>query len=185
VTIDFAAEFERNRRREFKVTGVAFASPDRIDGQLNPANLDVALLNVEADNGTEALPPRLPLSRRITIGNGVGMVYVMGYPARPTNGVGEVLRRIFLDEYSVKRFAPGFVKDSADAFDDGGHKRVFTHDASTLQGNSGSCIVEFMTDGRPAVGLHFGGRSTEQRNFGHAIARLESALAQHGVVLQD
>ena len=44
VTIDFAAEFQRDRRRIFKVTGVAFASPDiaqeRMRGVISTENLD-------------------------------------------------------------------------------------------------------------------------------------------------
>jgi hypothetical protein len=81
----------------------------------------------------------------------------MGYPARPFNEVAEVLMTVFQDEYFVKRFAPGVIEASPDDVDDGNHRRVFTHDASTLGGNSGSCVVEFGVQGRSVVGLHFGG----------------------------
>jgi hypothetical protein len=184
VTIDFAAEFERDRRRVFKVTGVAFASPDRIAGRLNPANLDVALLTVEANNGSEALPPPLQLSRRLKSLSPQSELYVMGYPARPRDEVGAVLMRVFQDEYFVKRFAPGFVEEGPDALDDGGHKRVFTHDSSTLGGNSGSCVLEFRLDGRHVVGLHFGGVKRAQ-NYAHSVARIEEVLVTHGAVLED
>jgi hypothetical protein len=184
VTIDFAAEFQRDRTRTFKVTDVAFASDDRIRGLLNPSNLDVALLTVETDNGVENLPPPLPLIRRLAPLNPQSDVFVMGYPARPRDEVGEVLMRVFQDEYFVKRFAPGFVDEGPDTFDDGGHRRVFTHDSSTLGGNSGSCVVEFRLSGSPVVGLHFGGLKRVQ-NFAHSTARIEEVLAAHGAVFRD
>jgi hypothetical protein len=184
VTIDFAAEFERDRRSEFKVTGVTFAGPERIGDGIELSRLDVALLQVEPHNGTEDLPPPLPLSRRIKRLSPGSEVYVMGYPARPSNEVGQVLMTVFQDEYYVKRFAPGYVDDDPAQVDDGGHKRVFTHDSSTLGGNSGSCVVEFRIDGFPVVGLHFGG-TRRVHNFAHAVARIEGILSAHGAVFQD
>jgi len=184
VTIDFAAEFERPRERSFKVTGVEFASPDRINGVLKPSNLDVALLKVETNNGVEHLPPPLPLSRRMKALDTQSEIYVMGYPARPNDEFGEVLMKVFRDEFFVKRFAPGFVEAPPDQVDDGGHGRVFTHDSSTLGGNSGSCVIEFRIQGRAAVGLHFGGLARKE-NFAHSLARLEAVLTEHGVTFQD
>jgi len=184
VTIDFAAEFERARERSFKVTGVKFASPDRINRVLKPSNLDVALLTVETNNGVEDLPPPLPLSRRIKALDPQSEVYVMGYPARPNDEFGEVLMKVFRDEFFVKRFAPGFVEATPDQVDDGGQGRVFTHDSSTLGGNSGSCVIEFRIQGRAAVGLHFGGLARKE-NFAHSLARLEAVLTEHGATFQD
>jgi serine protease len=184
VTIDFAAEFGKDRKREFRVTGVAYAGPDPIKNKLRPANLDLALLKVDTSNGGDSLPPPLPLSRKLKALQQKSDIYVMGYPARPQGEAGEVLMRVFQDEYFVKRFAPGFVQDDPDTAEDEGHHRVFTHDASTLGGNSGSCVVEFRLEGRAVVGLHFGGRPRDH-NYAHAIARLESVLAEHGVGLQD
>lgn len=184
VTMDFAAEFERPRQRSFKVTGVKFASPDRIRGVLLPSNLDVALLTVEKNNGIEDLPAPLPLSRLMKAVDTQSEVYVMGYPARPNDEFGEVLMRVFQDEYFVKRFAPGFVESAPDQFDDGGHRRVFTHDVSTLGGNSGSCVIEFRIEGKAAVGLHFGGLA-RQENYAHSLARLEALLVENGVAFPN
>ena len=185
VTIDFAAEFERKRKNEFKVTGVAFTGPEAIKGTLSPPKLDLALLTVETTNaeGTP-LPPPLRLSRRIKSLDEQREVYVMGYPARSTSESGKVLMKVFRDEYFVKRFAPGYVDDNPDAVEDDGHHRVFTHDASTLGGNSGSCVVEFLIDGRAVVGLHFGGFSGD-KNYAHAMARVEQVLSQLGAKFQD
>jgi hypothetical protein len=108
----------------------------------------------------------------------------MGYPARPLDEVGEVLMRVFQDEYFVKRFAPGFVAKAPNEMDDGGHNRVFTHDSSTLGGNSGSCVIEFRIQGKAAVGLHFGGQQRLE-NYAHSIARIKDLLIEHGAVVQD
>jgi hypothetical protein len=183
VTIDFAAEFKSARTRSFKVTGVAFASPDKIKQQLILSNLDVALLQVETHNSTEPLPPPLTLSRKADHIKANADLYVMGYPARPYNEVAEVLMKVFQDEYFVKRFAPGYVEKSPDDVS-GGKARVLTHDVSTLGGNSGSCVVEFALEGRAVVGLHFGGIKRNE-NYAHSIAGIEQVLATHGVVVSD
>jgi hypothetical protein len=183
VTIDFAAEFQRPRQRSFKITGVKFASPDSINGTLQPSNLDVAILTVETNNGSEDLPPPLPLSRRPNSLNTQAPVYVMGYPARPNDEFGEVLMRVFGDEFFVKRFAPGFVESPPDQVTNG-KGRVFTHDSSTLGGNSGSCVIEFNIAGRAAVGLHFGGLARRE-NYAHSLGRLDSILTDEGAMFQD
>jgi len=184
VSIDFAAEFGSGRQRSFKITGVAYAGPDPINDQVDLSHLDLALLEVVKHNGTEPLPPALPLSRGLTALEAQSKVYVMGYPARSYSEVGAVLMRVFRDEYHVKRFAPGYVEAGPDDVEDGGNRRVFTHDASTLGGNSGSCVVEFQLQGRAVVGLHFGGHA-RQENYAHSIARIESVLAEHGARFQS
>jgi hypothetical protein len=140
----------------------------------------VKTTNVSGDS----LPAPLALSTKLDPLAADSNLYVMGYPARPLNEVAEVLMKVFLDEYFVKRFAPGLVERALDDVDDGGLKRVFTHDASTLGGNSGSCVVEFLVQGRAVVGLHFGGVARSE-NFAHSVARFEQVLKDHGVTLQN
>lgn len=180
VTIDFLAEFGSTETRAFEITGVKYASPDRINGVLRPSNLDVAVLTARTGAATGPLPPPIPIFRPMKGVATQAEVYVMGYPARPNDEFGEVLMRVFQDEYFVKRFAPGLVEAAPDDFDDGGHHRVFTHDSSTLGGNSGSCVIEFRVEGKAAVGLHFGGLA-RQENYAHSLPRLEAELARHGV----
>jgi V8-like Glu-specific endopeptidase len=52
---------------------------------------------------------------------------------------------------------------------------VFSHDASTLGGNSGSAVVDLGSNGGSVIGLHFGGMSREQ-NWAHAVAKIQEAL---------
>jgi hypothetical protein len=183
VTIDFLAEFGSTTAKTFKVTGVKFASPDRIKKQLLLKNLDVALLTVETHNGTDPLPPPLTLSSKTDHLKAGADLYVMGYPAKPYNEVAKVLMEVFQDEYFVKRFAPGYV-DATPADVTGGLGRTFTHDASTLGGNSGSCVVEFQVEGLAVVGLHFGGIKREQ-NYAHSIAGIQDVLTANGVVVSS
>ena len=185
VTIDFVAEFGNTQKKEFEVTGVAFAGPDAINHTVVLSHLDVALLKVKTNNAAgDSFPAPLALSKKLDPLAADSNLYVMGYPARPLNEVAEVLMKVFLDEYFVKRFAPGLVERALDDVDDGGLKRVFTHDASTLGGNSGSCVVEFTMDGRAVVGLHFGGVARSE-NFSHAVAKFEQVLNANGVTLQN
>lgn len=184
--IDFAAERDRARERTFAITGVRFAGPEAINDRLErpPRKLDMALLEVATDNGQEALPAALPVSLDVPVLSSHLEVYLMGFPAKPRSDyeTTEVLQQVFgPQDYSVKRFAPGYILAGPDTVDDGGHHRVIVHECSTLGGNSGSCIIDFRTGGT-AVGLHFGGVKREE-NFAHALARLQDILIQHGASL--
>jgi endonuclease G len=75
------------------------------------------------------------------------------------------MKRIFGDVYGVKRFAPGEV----DYVYEGG----FTHDCTTLGGNSGSVIID--VDSGAALGLHFAGEYLHT-NFAISASRLREFL---------
>jgi len=113
------------------------------------------------------LPPPVPLwTERIDTGRGV---VVIGYPARDSRNEPDAVTQVFGDIYDVKRLAPGLITGAPrkDWF--------FTHDCSTLGGNSGSLVADIET-GR-AVGLHFGGRFGEA-NFAVRANVLLDALAR-------
>ena len=80
-------------------------------------------------------------------------VYAVGYPVADS-GVKPaplpILRRVFGQDESLgmKRFSPGTIMEWE-------NDHQFHHDASTLRGSSGSCIVDF--DNHRVVGLHFAG----------------------------
>jgi V8-like Glu-specific endopeptidase len=79
----------------------------------------------------------------------------------------------------VKRFAPGEIDRALGSAADGTGETVFAHDATTLGGNSGSCVVDLGNDGRLVVGLHFAG-IPKHANYAHANARLRAQLADLG-----
>ena len=78
------------------------------------------------------------------------------------------------ESLGTKRFSPGTVIGWRDV-------NVFTHDASTLPGSSGSCIVDF--EDRRVVGLHYGGRYKDQ-NYAVSLwkFREDAVLKDNGIV---
>jgi len=158
----------------------------RIDGVIgiHPA-LDLALLSVAPGNRT-ARPLTLmsrdpgPLEGR--------SLYVLGYPAPDHRNDTVVQRSIFRDRYFVKRLQPGAaMAPPSDAVIPAGPcssgakpDDVMFHDASTLGGNSGSCVVDLETN--QVIGLHFAGMYM-QYNEALALWRLmdDPLLTRAGV----
>ena len=109
-------------------------------------------------------------------------VYVIGYPIKDTGTPPAplpILRRVFGRDESLgmKRFAPGLVMGW-----EGQHQ--FHHDASTLAGSSGSCIVDF--DDHRVVGLHYAGHYGQ---LNRAVPlwkfRKDVLLTKNGVIFQE
>ncbi|NML60868.1 trypsin-like peptidase domain-containing protein [Massilia sp. RP-1-19] len=180
VTIDFAdAPNGINIASRFRILRIVAAGPHVIGnrGQNGLTALDAALLQVESINeaGT-TLPLPVPLSPHENLLGALGELVVIGYPARPGNlptGVdgsidAAVVARLgeLFDEYGVRTVAPG--APGWQKWTDGGW--AFEHDATTLGGSSGSCVLSF--DGQ-AVGLHFGG-AWLRTNYAHGLARLRN-----------
>jgi endonuclease G, mitochondrial len=133
--IDFKTEYERNEELDFRIVEVLHIEDD--DGP------DMAFLLLDdAAAGMQSIP-----LAGAPPGEG-SHVAVIGYPAEDhRHNVLDAMRRIFDGIYEVKRLAPGKVMG---AFPD-----FFTHDCTTLGGNSGSAVVDFARG--EAVGLHYGG----------------------------
>lgn len=111
-------------------------------------DVDMAVLELDA-NPDGSLP--VPLAKDEPQAS--GRVYAVGYPMQDTKKVTPVpiFNRIFGSDPAAlgkKRFSPGIITRR-------GASSVFTHDASTLAGSSGSALVNFAT--RKVVGLHFSG----------------------------
>jgi hypothetical protein len=159
--VDFREEHGQMRSSEFRIKGLI-----GIHGKY-----DMALFRLEPANG---LPEPLPLSA----GPGPAEelpgrnIYVVGYPAWDgRRNDPEPMQRLFSNIYNVKRLQPGsFMRYLT------GHN-LFTHDCSTLGGNSGSPVVDL--DSHRIIGLHFGGRYQQSNN---AVALWElrnDPLIQH------
>lgn len=107
---------------------------------------DVALIELER---SDDVPAPIPLaSDKARDDSDIGVV---GYPARDPRGIPSeaAAHKIFGELYEVKRFSPGkvLVADAGPWY--------FTHDATTLGGNSGSVVLDITTGS--ALGLHFMG----------------------------
>lgn len=157
VRIDFREEYERLETFEIAVNEILHVAPA---GPLFP---DIAILRVESN---DHLPDPIPLAARNAAEG--ELVCVVGYPARDSRNAGPVMSQIFADIYDVKRFAPGYVMEQPGA-------SYFTHDCTTLGGNSGSAVLSL--ESGEAIGLHFAGRFG-QANYAVNIGTLKQTLDQ-------
>jgi hypothetical protein len=87
---------------------------------------------------------------------------------------------VFKWKFGVKKLAPGRVDKAPGDLVGDAKEWVFTHDASTLGGNSGSIVVDLSVDGARVVGLHFGGLARKE-NWSHAVARIHELRQTAGV----
>lgn len=192
VTIDFAEEpSSATAATRFRITGVVGAGASYIDPQsIDFSDLDAALLTVESTNAAgQALPAPVGLVRKATRLDKASKLLVVGYPARPgvlptKDGAIdlEVVRRLgelFGLDYGTKYVAPGEVQASVGTLHGDTPGWVVSHDATTLGGNSGSCIFDFAGP-QGAVALHFGG-GWRRANYAHSLG----ACARAGNVLAD
>ncbi|CAO4147038.1 hypothetical protein LPLAFNJD_LOCUS2348 [Methylorubrum aminovorans] len=189
--IDFAGEHERPGTNVFTLAEAVLWGPDAINRSIDFAHLDLAVLRLEGD--LSRFPRPLALEKeaeRVTVGQGPRpQVYVVGFPAEPRLEEGaatgrpragheyqEVLETLFEGRFGRKRWAPGLVEAGAGQLLRDDRRWVMSHDASTLGGNSGSCVVDFSSNGGRVVGLHFGGRARVE-NYAHVVAALQEQLA--------
>ena len=143
--IDFREEHNILTTSEVVIDKVLFISDP------GDSNADVALVKIAKGR---RLPDRILLfDGKLKAGQ---LVAAIGYPANDPRNPASAVSGIFGSVFEVKRFSPGQVTGNPRGF-------VFTHDCSTLGGNSGSVVIDIET-GR-AIGLHFAGTFREN-NFG-------------------
>ncbi|MGH9902714.1 MAG: DNA/RNA non-specific endonuclease, partial [Pyrinomonadaceae bacterium] len=153
--LDFKEEHKQTASFETGVETVLFVEAS---GNGRP---DLALLQLKKGRN---YPPPIQLS---TAKREAGeFVAAVGYPARDFRNDTQAMTKVFGDIYNVKRFSPGTVTSFGGDF-------IFTHDCSTLGGNSGSAIINI--ESGQAVGLHFGGQF-QKANYAVKAAALLAAL---------
>lgn len=160
--VDFKEEHLQLNSREIEVEKIIYVAD--FDDQYP----DLAFMKLK-NSDSFPLPPPLPLYDG-NISNGQTIV-VIGYPAYDDRNNAGDMARIFGDAYGVKRLAPGEVRD---VFADD----VFTHDATTLGGNSGSLVLDVASG--QALGLHFAGEYL-RANFAVKAATLRQYLSRFGL----
>ena len=140
--VDFLAEDGSAARCEFRVTGIECLHPD--------ARLDLAVLRLaRTSEQGQPLPRHLPLNGDPSRAQKGVRIYVIGYPAADDRHEATIVAAVFGRTLSIKRLAPGEVLVTRD------QGLQFTHDCSTLRGNSGSCVLDLATS--RVFGLHRSG----------------------------
>ncbi len=162
--LDFREEYQDPQQLEIAIDKVLFLQ------ERDPQKPDIALLKLVDD---PQLPPPIPI---LTDGPKPGApIAVIGYPAYdPRYGIDalEAARSVFGSIYDVKRLSPGQIMDVQ------ANTWYFSHDATTLGGNSGSVVLDLASG--LAVGMHFRG---EFRTSNYAILASEvAALAESNSV---
>jgi hypothetical protein len=184
ITIDFSPT--ANGTARFRIRSVIAAGLDAIRETVRLPRLDMALLEVETinDAGTKLPAPLTLIDARPELDQ-KGDLFTIGYPARPSTSsmidpatgkfslqVSQRLAQIFNLSYGRKYLSPGRVEQPTGVPGDIRHW-VFTHDATTLGGNSGSCVIRFF-DRLGVAGLHFGG-ATLTANYAHSLAAVKAS----------
>lgn len=189
-TINFgnpSPQNQNNSPTRFKFTDILFCGdippdPRVVDFEYT----DMAILRCRV-RGSDKFPRHLSLdANRSGIIDG-RYIYSVGFPAIPGPGVetDETLRRLFNYKFGIKRFGPGQIDSNLGQIPGDIHEKVFSHDATTLGGSSGSPIIDFsIPDSRTVVGLHFSG-SRRVANFAHSVATLKSNLASLGATFRE
>ncbi len=166
----------------YEITDVVTAGSQRIGGFVSLDKLDMAVVNFAVDNSHDAPPTALSLSTQSTTDIDLTDILVAGYPAEPRGSHGpdsadaeflsfwDRIAELYGEEYGVKYMSPGKVLERPGEVFDDNKSWVFTHDATTLAGNSGSGIISLHGEMR-FCGLHFGG-STLTQNFAHDVVQV-------------
>lgn len=161
VYMDLREEHESDEQLEALVSSILHIEPTGFP-DVAIMRVDSTALNYMADPVSLQTGGHLPE----TIG-------VIGYPAKAVrdNPV-DAMDRYFNDIYNVKRLAPGEIMNADHS------TSVFTHNALTLGGNSGSMIIDIDTG--CAIGLHFAGSALTQ-NYAVKIDAVADILTRKSV----
>jgi glutamyl endopeptidase len=145
-TVNFKMEYEEPAQAIFRIM--------KIEGVHPGEYTDLALLSVEQEAIEPAgmpLPPAVRLASSAPKMDSQLSLYAIGYPYTD-NGDGtppEVIESIYENIFQVKRLQPGEFGSMLAPYG------AFSHDCSTLGGNSGSLLVDLARN--QVIGLHFKG----------------------------
>jgi V8-like Glu-specific endopeptidase len=141
---------------------------------------DLALISLKPVDA--ALLPAKLITPALVNSSKNDYIYSVGYPGPPRPGDYKrtIISLLFGDGFGHKRLAPGAVLHPPSIFS----PFSFTHDATTLGGNSGSPVL-FASSCLNATGLHYAGASL-QANFAHALMEVRALSgAGSGKLLND
>lgn len=160
-SLDWFQEYQQPEESRFRVSEVVWIEPD--------SGFDVALLRVAATGEDGEAPP--PVIALDTTAARVGRwIAVIGYPGYDARANPADQQRIFDGVYDCKRLAAGRITATEG-------RDVVHHDATTLNGNSGSAVIDL--DSGKAVALHFAGAAGRSNVAVHAAA-VDRIVRSHG-----
>lgn len=153
----------------------------RIGKFTNLAALDLAIMTLQPpQDGHDA--PTAPQRGIVGLDDeDITQLLVAGYPAQTTrpkavegeqSALWDRIEELYGDRYGVKYISPGYVMKRTGALADDPKGWTYSHDATTLGGNSGSPVLALNGAVRLA-GLHFGGTS-RTRNLAHDLVRVKA-----------
>lgn len=167
--------------QRFALGPIVTAGARRIGRFVDLSKLDLAILEMTPDNGAGTPPPPAPDPRNVSLtDDDITRLLVTGYPAAPVrpdtqdadgpDPFWDRIDEIYGEEYGVKYISPGYVMNRPGAVTDDPRGWSYSHDATTLGGNSGSAIMALHGSVQLA-GIHFGG-ARETRNLAHDLVRV-------------
>lgn len=181
IYVDFGREYKgRPTYDRRKVCRVLFAGRHKVEVPIDHSKLDLAVLELSPSTLNKE-----SADRYLKIGTNSGSISegfvlaTVGYPSdwkqytprELRTQYEEVIARLLDGDSGSKRLAPGsctgMLTPSADS-----PSWTVTHDATTINGNSGSPLAIVQGAGTlNAVGLHYGGRwQGERTNWAHVLA---------------
>lgn len=183
IVFDHGASKEKTR---FKVKSVVTAGAHRIGSFVDLDKLDMAIVEIESTNEHGASHPgAINLTRDSAGDDSVEDIMIIGYPAKPRASVApsdvdesvkfwERIGELYGNEYGVKYLSPGKIMKRPGKLADDDKGWAYSHDATTMGGNSGSVSIS-LKGGYRLCGLHFGG-ATFTQNLAHDVG----SVAQGG-----
>jgi hypothetical protein len=188
--VDFGREEDGLKSFDARtITDVVFAGSNEIATPIDHDRLDLAVLRLSESTLGGELGQRRMIIGGVTAGDVVDdsrFLATIGYPADPELFVSEttwseygtIIRRLLEGDGGAKRLAPGQPMELAR---EGLTEWTATHDATTINGNSGSPLLKFPVlkagDLPRAAGLHYGGRSGGDRvNWAHLLHYADDRL---------
>ncbi len=165
--VDFKEEYHNPESLEIDVKKILYIEDD------NSKKPDIALLEVSSSNGSLPKPINLSTSKRKID----DIVAVIGYPAKDSRNNLDIMSRVFNNIYQVKRLQPGQIT----SWEDSDNNWHFSHDCSTLGGNSGSVVIDLETG--EAIGLHFMG-SYHENNYAVKAEYLLDRLKKINITIE-
>ena len=162
VNVDFAEELGSKEALEYLISSIMYIEDNE--------NIDLALMKLAPRSAVRLGLSPVPLDTRLAQVEYIGTI---GYPADDMrNNPRDAFTKYFQGQFGVKRFAPGRIMNA------NYNPEQFTHNCTTLGGNSGSVVFNVASGG--AVGLHFGGNAQVQ-NYAVNAATIATVFGKQNI----